>query len=195
MRDSVFLVEIASAQSLSTNIWCLRQSGRGVATRGEEKLVPAADGFSFPPLGAEEHRALSLIATKTPLLKCCIDKHKPNVMKLAQCLLQERWLLHSCNMRWARRLGCVRGPLNAQLPLFIFALIWRLSWATTGSIAQHFESAQVTHLFSAQEPVWGSPPATFKLRTVKHQQSLRCALRFDHCHLFFSSGKCLKQLL
>lgn len=30
---------------------------------------------------------------QTPMPKHCVDKHNPNVMKLAQYLLQERWLL------------------------------------------------------------------------------------------------------
>lgn len=95
VRDSIFLVEIASALSSSTNIWFLLQSGGCVATWSDESLQPghATYGFSFPHLGARQKWTLSLIATKTPLLKCRVDKHKPNVMKLAQYLLQERWLL------------------------------------------------------------------------------------------------------
>lgn len=96
------------------------------------------------------------------------------------------------------RYTCVYRQLNAQLPPF-FALICHLFWRTLCNSAWHcttfFESMQVISLFIAQEPVSGLPLTTFRHNTLKHQQSLLCALQFDHCHLFFSYGKFLKQLL
>lgn len=81
--------------------------------------------------------------------------------------------------------ACARAINYRQLPLFFVALICHLSWRTICSSAQHFKSVQAIRLYSAQEPVTGLPPTSFGLRT----------LWFDHCHLFFSYGKCLKQLL
>lgn len=76
-----------------------------------------------------------------------------------------------------------------------FYFHFNLSFILGNDSTQHFESVQVIRLFSAQEPVTGLPPTTFRLQTPKHRQSRPRTLQSDHCHLFFSYGKRLKQLL
>lgn len=95
VRDGVFLGETGWALSLSANLGFVLQSGGCIVTRREKnpQLGLAPRGSSSPHLGGRQKRTLCLIATKTSLLKCCVDKHKPNVTKLAQYLLRERWLL------------------------------------------------------------------------------------------------------
>lgn len=62
-----------------------------VATQTEEppRQEPQAR-LLIPHLGVRQRWTHSLTTTKAPLLKGCVDKQKPNVMKLAQYLLQER---------------------------------------------------------------------------------------------------------
>jgi len=128
VRDGIFPVEIASALSSSTNIWFLLQSGGCVATRREESLQPgpAAYGFAFPHLGTRQQPTLPLLATQTPLLQCWVDRHDPNVTKLAQYFLQARWLRaqleHDVDAQVGARHVCncaATPPLCINLPFIL----------------------------------------------------------------------------
>ena len=68
-RDSILLLEVASALTSSTNIWCSRQPC-SVATRTQGRLQQqaVARSFSSPHLTAGQEWATSLTATKPQCL-------------------------------------------------------------------------------------------------------------------------------